>query len=121
MSNIDDQIKMMKILLANGADVNPADNDGNTALIHGAKADHGNSEMAQLLLDHGANVNAANKEGNTALMCAIDKSHSEIVDVLLKGGANPDIENKAGKTAWDLAENKPKILKILENYRNSGA
>ncbi len=101
--------------------VNAANNKGDTALIVGANADHGNVKITQLLLDHGANVNDANNDGNTALMCAIDKSHSEIVKALLKGGANPDLKNNNEETAWDLAKNKPEILAILKKHCDSRA
>ncbi len=56
------QLEILRFLLSNGANVNTADNDGDTALHHaGAVA------AVQLLLEHQADVTIVNSHGKTAL------------------------------------------------------
>jgi hypothetical protein len=55
-------------LLRTGADVNTADNDGTTALMHSVIESDVN--LMRLLIDNGANINAKNAFDSTALMYA---------------------------------------------------
>jgi ankyrin repeat protein len=55
-------------LIAGGADLNTADADGTTALMHSVI--ESDLKMMKLLVDSGANVNAKNNLGSTALMYA---------------------------------------------------
>ena len=68
---------MMKILIAAGADVNAAADDGGTTLLLAAEL--GNPEMANLLLAAGARVNATrHSDGETVLMGAVRKPDPEL-------------------------------------------
>ena len=60
-----DDLKMVKILLANEANIETICNDGFTAL-HIASY-HGNHQMVKLLLDHGAKVNVSSLSKQTPL------------------------------------------------------
>ena len=53
----------MKLLLDRGADVNAADNDGQTPLHH-ASREYEVIDAVTLLLDRGADVNAADNNGD---------------------------------------------------------
>lgn len=87
-------IKTIKLLLDNGADVNLQDTCGTTALIIAAECSNigSSNEVVKLLLDHGADINLANKIGQTPLMYASVFSNScssiETVKILLENGAD---------------------------------
>ena len=58
------------------ADVNLADRNGDTALIHAARRGYGG--VVDLLLRHGANARATNHNGETAWWVAAEKGHDEV-------------------------------------------
>jgi ankyrin repeat protein len=64
-----DAIAALQLLLDRGADVNAANQMGDTAL-HGATL-RGSTAIIQFLVDHGADVNARNGRGKTALDIAV--------------------------------------------------
>ncbi len=69
-------------LLAAGADVNAANNNGETALM--CAAFYGNDHILDVLLDvDGINVNTRDNNGKTALMHAAICGHSDCVSSLL--------------------------------------
>lgn len=61
-------LDIVKLLIANGADVNQKNFRGATALM--AAAIDGIPSVVRYLLEQGADVNASDKDGTTALMCA---------------------------------------------------
>ena len=63
----------MKLMLARGADVNAANDLGETAL-HGA-AQRGADTVVQFLADHGATLDAKNRRGRTPLDEAIGQAN----------------------------------------------
>lgn len=67
-----DAIESVKLLLDAGADINAADNRGQTSL-HGA-AFWGWTALVQVLADRGANVNARDRRGFTPLDSALGKA-----------------------------------------------
>jgi ankyrin repeat protein len=87
----------VKLLLANGADIECKDLSQKTAL-HSA-ASRGKEEVMRLLLEHGANTKAKNDKGETPLHLASAKGHLECVKVLIEHGANCNARNAAGLTA----------------------
>ena len=58
-----DNKNLIDLLIANGANINVKDEDGNTPLHYGKD----NQTITKLLIANGADVNAKNKEGNTCL------------------------------------------------------
>jgi ankyrin repeat protein len=92
----------MGFLIANGADVNARDLDGNTSLI--AAAQLGFVDGVQLLVRRKAKVDATNNRGETALVLAVQLRNAQVVRELLAAGADPDIaDNVAGQSARDYA------------------
>ncbi len=88
------KIDLVQTLLGEGADVNAANEDGNTALMMAASSGH--IDVARALIDAGANLDAVNSLGDTALHLTV---HSDIVQALVDAGANFNIFNKYKKTA----------------------
>ena len=87
-------LRAARIALDLGADVNAANQDGDTAL-HGA-ARIKSPALVQLLVDHGAEVNVSNRKGQTPLFVARHYFHpgspplpvpSETADLLRRLGA----------------------------------
>jgi len=103
---------MMRVLAAGGADLRLPTNDGTTAIIAAAGADHRTggppgtppAEEPDALaavaaaLDLGCDVNAVNQAGNSALHIAALRGYNTIVKLLLEKGARIDIKNKRGQT-----------------------
>ncbi len=82
---------LIELLIANGANVNVQDEDGNTPLHYGKD----NQETTQLLIANGADVNAKNKEGNTSLH---QTKNPKVAQLLIANGADINAKNKWGFT-----------------------
>jgi ankyrin repeat protein len=80
-------LKITKLLIEHGADVNATDNGGGTALQ--VAAYRGNLAVARLLLDAGADINEGNCYHGGPLPCAILHGRAKMVEFLLKRGADP--------------------------------
>ena len=71
----------MKLLLAKGAAVNQARNDGGTPLI--ISSQNGHREVVKLLLASGADVDKVMHNGGTPLAISRLKGHREVEELLL--------------------------------------
>src|SRR6266566_1710339 len=80
-------VEAMKVLLANGADVNakPPSRFQNTAVDSAVSGDH--ADIVRMLLDAGADPNATREGGNTPLDDAREKGHQAIAELLKERGA----------------------------------
>lgn len=92
--------RVLQMLLEAGADVNAVDGNGDTALLHAARAK--NPESLQILLAAGAQVNLTNKKGETALMRAAFVGNVPHVAALLAAGADKTLRNADGLTAAEI-------------------
>lgn len=72
-------------LLEGGADVSPADQNGDTALHYAARNDdkNGAKSLCDMLLGFGADANAVNNEGKTALDIAVEQQNEPLAKLLL--------------------------------------
>ena len=116
--------KVVKVLLAAGADVNFGSNDTRpdtfTGPLSGWTALHvvgstGNERICKLLLKYGADITARSIQGFQPLFTAAEFGHEKIVEILLKAGAEVDARNFIGGTALHAASigGYEKVIKIL--------
>jgi ankyrin repeat protein len=109
-----DDVAVMKLLVARGADPLLATNDHTTPLMvaagvgwsdgqsHGSQGDA--PEALKLCIQWGGDVNAVNAEGYTALHGAAFRGANEVVQFLVAHGAKMDVKNKEGKIPVNMAE-----------------
>ena len=76
----------VKRLIAEGADVNVKDEDGETALYKATGYNH--KDIAKLLIEEGADVNVKDEDGRTALFTAAVWDQRDIAKLLIDAGAN---------------------------------
>ena len=129
--------KMVKRLLAHGADVNVAsqspphdDYEYTTAVLESIDKE----EILQILLDHGDDVNLTDALGNTPLLTLVkpqedvyssrddfdteDPDLLEGVRMLLERGLDLMHEDNEGKTAFDYVEEESEMEALLMEYRD---
>ena len=75
-------LKMIKLLLDQGVQINKIDENGLTPLI--VSCDQNNLEAVKLLLDHGALANMTNCFGKTPLKYARANDNEEMIELLLE-------------------------------------
>jgi dihydroorotase-like cyclic amidohydrolase len=81
------EIKQVKLLISEGADVNVKNDEGLTPLHYAAREGH--KEIVELLLAHGADVNISEENLNRiAAEYAMHYNHTEIVQLLVSKGAD---------------------------------
>jgi uncharacterized protein len=91
-ASLNGQLSLVKNLLAEGTDVNIADEDGRTALMYASY--NGHVELIKELIEKGASVNLQDSYGRTALMMASSGPYAAAVKMLLDHQADPDIQDK---------------------------
>ncbi|MHC4604941.1 MAG: ankyrin repeat domain-containing protein [Planctomycetota bacterium] len=95
------QIRIIRSLIAKGAQINLKDQHGETPLHHAAE--HGSTRIAEFLIANGADVNAKNSKGETALHCATFWGYRQIIELLIAHGADINAKTNEGQTAMDIA------------------
>jgi|GEM_PF-1724692 len=119
IKNISDD-QLMEILIdfiARGADVNLADNQGNTPLLI---ASSGREPLVRFLLDHGAlpSINVPNKYGKTPLENSFNR-HITVPAILIAQGANPFmLSSNRKESIFDYIYNKKRIFPETYNAFN---
>ena len=108
--------KIIKLLLAKGADPNLANRDGNTALqLLGNLGKVSSCQQRRslavyildLLIQYQADIQAVNKNGDTALHILAKKDFFPVTDRLIGYGGNPLQKNSQGKNALELIKAAP--------------
>ncbi len=94
---------LIKKFLAEGADVNQANDDGGTPLIYAAQ--HSDLSLIKTLVERGAKVNWTDKTGNSALgyLTSGKTYKNDAVSFLLGHGAEVNKANNAGITPLHFA------------------
>jgi ankyrin repeat protein len=112
-----DDIELVKRLLAAGAKADVANDYGATPFTEAAIG--GNAAILAALLDAGVDVNAANSDGQTALMVVARGGQVPAVELLLERGADVNArEARKGQTAlmWAVAQSQgPVVAKLIEH------
>ncbi len=114
-----DKIKIVEMLLDEGADVNKADNTGYTPLITAIQYSD-DTKLVDMLLDKDADVNKADNAGYTPLMFAVSNNNEIIVETLLIANADVDRQDNNGGTALIFAA-QYKNSNIINQLLNKGA
>lgn len=102
-------IGAVRVLLANGADLEAKDDLGDTPIIV-AVGNH-NIAMVKLLLEKDADISARNNYEETALIEAARSFDSEMLGIILTG--NPDIKEK-NAALFQAAESGPVEIHIAD-------
>jgi uncharacterized protein len=110
-----DDLDMVKLLIAAGADVKAATREGAITPLFMA-CTNGNAAIITELLKGGADANSVNANGTTALMVAASSGNAEAVRALLDRGADVKAKESAhGQTAlmFAAALNREAAVKLL--------
>jgi ankyrin repeat protein len=99
------QLEVVKLLLARGAEVDPADTFYQSTPITWAGY-NGHVEVVKALIEAGANP-------TPAVMMALSRDKPEVVRVVAASGKVP-LESLSGALAMARASGKPEIVKVLE-------
>lgn len=104
----------VKDLIAAGAEVNVADDNGDTPLHYALRYIY--PEVVILLLEHGANVNAKGSLATTPLHMAASNGLTEICSLLIECGADLNALNAFGLTPLNSANEHPETAALLREY-----
>ena len=77
LAALNSQTEVIKLLIAEGADLDGKDKFGNTSLHYASQ--HGSKGIVELLISNKANVNMKNKGGETPLDIVADKDTADIL------------------------------------------
>jgi ankyrin repeat protein len=99
------ELDLVKILIAAGANVNEENGKENETALHAA-AKYGYVDVLQLLLQHGANINARTSRMETPLFAAAKNGKHLSVYFLMMNNANANLGNEDGKNPLYIASEK---------------
>lgn len=102
---VNDIVKFIELFIEKGADIDRANNIGETPLLLIAKK-HRDREAIKLLISEGADINACDEEGNNVLLYAILNSDVVLARYLIKKGANYNVINNRNQTPASIAIEK---------------
>ena len=100
-----DSLKLIKLLLDKGIDVNYQDAQGVSPLMTacGWGVVPKSPKRARLLLEKGASLELRDKQGQTALMFAAFRGYFDIAQLLLEKGSDVNAKNAVGRDALMIA------------------
>ena len=120
-ASFNNNLPVVKALLAAKADVNASKDNRMTALMIACVS--GNLDVARALLAAKANINAKADHGITALMLAAYQGHLEIVQALVAAKADRSAKQDDGTTALMLAtqNNHPDVVQFFAKANGTAA
>ena len=113
-------VKVIEALIANGADVNDAQDQDDLSLLHWA-AIGGNADVCQLLISAGMDVDCRDLAGRTALHYAAYGGFVNCMLVLLENKAVCSSQDREGVTSlhWACSKGHMDAVKLLIQYSAS--
>lgn len=111
--------KTIEAYLAEGGDVNIADDKGFT-VFHYAVA-HGYLALSAMLVHAGARVNGLNPEGYSPLMASSKLSNTESVQFLIDHGADVNAVMNTGETALMMGASASITTDVVKILLSAGA
>ena len=113
-----DDLKMFKLLLKNGADPNVMILNKTSLLTY--YVTNMKSRLIVEIIDSGCNINSQDKLGRTALMMAIQSTNFEAVKTLSKINIDDELTDFSGKTILDYAKNSrdERMLDLINELVN---
>jgi hypothetical protein len=90
----ENKIDDIKEAIANGADIDVQDEEGNTPLILALDEQEVNNETIECLLDYNPDVTMADKDGTTPLHLAALSNRIKFIKALIEEGANINARDK---------------------------
>ncbi|XP_005477272.1 ankyrin repeat domain-containing protein 34B isoform X2 [Oreochromis niloticus] len=116
------KLRLVRLLVEGGAEVNGRNPKGETALLAACKALRGEPagpetiKLLTYLLQNKADPNAKDRAGRTALMYAcMERAGAQVAATLLAAGADPSMEDYSGASAlvYAINEQHQPTLKVL--------
>lgn len=116
------KLRLVRLLVEGGAQVNERNQRGETPLLAVCKAMRGEQsgstmlKLVHYLLKHQAEPNTQDKAGRTALMyTCIERAGAEVASTLIAAGADPSMEDYSGASALVYAINShhQEMLQVL--------
>lgn len=93
-------IEAMKLLIANGANVNAMPENKVAPFLSAIYA--GKTKAAEILFQSGADVNVQDNSGMSPLLVALQKNDTILINLLLDAGANIYVQNNEGACAFHM-------------------
>lgn len=113
--NADIYMKIIRLLVENGADVNRPNYSGGTCLINSLH----NYQLVKYIINRGVDVNAPDNQSKTALHYAVQHNRVAVVKFLLSNGADPFLKTSNSDDAFRLCciAGHEEIFKyLISNY-----
>ncbi|KAK2891964.1 ankyrin repeat domain-containing protein 34B [Channa argus] len=124
------KLRLVRLLVEGGAQVNGRNPRGETALVAACKALRGEPDgsdtvkLLTYLLQNKADPNAQDRAGRTALMYAcMERAGAQVASILLSAGANPSMEDYSGASSLVYAINaqhQPTLKVLMDACRARG-
>lgn len=110
-SDKENDVKLLKLLIENGANVSLCDSSGVPPLYDACINSH--TEFVKPLLEAGASPNQTNRAGDTPLHATVIRDLVDSARLLLEYGADVNLPNLYHKTPFCISKGKPEIRAIL--------
>jgi ankyrin repeat protein len=111
---LEENLEVVKLLLAHGANIDVTMLDGTTALMVAAATNHLEVLEELLLARPPTLLDARAQDGRTALYFAVRSNFPRIVDALLAAGADPNIANNQVLTPLMVARDADMAQRLLD-------